>query len=217
MKRAIIFANGQMEALPPTLNEILVGSVIIAADGGTLHCKTLGITPDVIIGDFDSLATEDITSFRAAGVELIQYSSHKDETDLELALQLALDRNLTQVFILGAMGARWDMTIANLLLAAQDKFSAMDIRLLDGTQELSILCGEGQAAIEGRQGDSLSLIPIHGDAIGVSTYGLEYSLKDEKLYFGSPRGVSNVILDAGAQVSVRDGILLVCLIKSRDN
>jgi thiamine pyrophosphokinase len=217
MRRAIIFANGQMEALPPAISELFPGDVIIAANGGTLHCKKLGIMPEVIIGDFDSLATEDITSFRAAGVELIQYSSHKDETDLELALQLALDRNLNRVFILGAMGARWDMTIANVLLAAQDKFSAMDIRLLDGSQELSILRGEGKVDIQGRQGDSLSLIPIHGDAIGVSTYGLEYSLKDEKLYFGSPRGVSNVILADHAQLSIREGVLLVCLMKRQNN
>jgi thiamine pyrophosphokinase len=217
MKRAIIFANGQMEALPTDINVTRPGDVIIAADGGTLHCKILDIVPDIIIGDFDSLVAEEITTFRAAGVELIRYPTHKDETDLELALQLARDRDLTQVVILGAMGARWDMTIANLLLAAQDKFSTMDIRLLDGSQELSILRGEAKLDIEGRQGDSLSLIPILGDAIGVTTHGLEYSLKNERLYFGSPRGVSNIILAAYAQVSIREGILLVCLLKGQND
>ena len=209
MKRAIIFANGRMEAPPPIIKNINSSDLIIAADGGTHHCKSLGITPNVIIGDFDSLDPKDVTIYQQAGVEIIQYPAHKDETDLELALQLALKNEVTHVFIIGALGDRWDMTIANVLLAAHPEFSQLTIRLLDGSQELTILRGEGQIDIAGRPGSILSLIPIAGDAHGITTHGLEYPLNNETLYFGTSRGVSNVFLHAHAKVIIREGILLI--------
>jgi thiamine pyrophosphokinase len=214
MTRTIIFTNGQMESLPPPIHQILPSDIIIAADGGTRHCKTLGITPNIIIGDLDSLDKHDKAAYQAAGVEIIQHPSHKDETDLELALQLALERKFSPVFILAAMGARWDMTIANVMLVAQEEYSGANIRLLDGTQELGVLRGEATLQMDGRLGDTLSLMPINGNAVGVTTFGLEYPLKNETLYFGSPRGVSNVIVDAHAQVFIKSGMLLVCLLKS---
>jgi thiamine pyrophosphokinase len=211
MRRAIIFANGRMEAPPSIVKEINPSDLIIAVDGGTHHCKLLGITPNVIIGDFDSLEHEDVTTYQQAGVEIIQYPTHKNQTDLELALQLALKHRITQVFIVGALGNRWDMTIANVLLAARPDFYPLTIRILDASQELVILRGQGQIDITGRPGSIVSLIPIAGDAHGVTTQGLEYPLSDETLFFGTSRGVSNVFLHAHAKVVIRNGSLLICL------
>ena len=213
MIRTIIFANGKMESLPLLIPQIPSSDRIIAADGGARHCKSLSITPNIIIGDLDSLDPLDKASYQAAGVEIIQHPRHKDETDLELALQLAYDRRYSPVFIVAAMGARWDMTISNIMLLAQEKYSDMNIRLLDGTQELTILRGEATLEIDHRQGDTLSLLPINGDAAGITTLGLEYPLENEILYFGSPRGVSNVIVNPHAQILIKNGILLVCLLK----
>lgn len=211
MKQAIIFANGRMETPSQIVREINSSDLIIAVDGGTHHCKLLGITPNVIIGDFDSLDSKDITIYQQSGVEIIQYPTHKDETDLELALRLTLKRQITKVLIIGALGARWDMTVANLLLAAHPDFSPLTIRLLDGSQELAILRGEGQIDITGKPGSMISIIPIAGDAYGITTHGLEYQLNDETLYFGTSRGVSNVFLHTQARVFIREGILLICL------
>jgi thiamine pyrophosphokinase len=210
MKRAIIFANGRMEAPPSLIKDINSSDLIIAADGGTHHCKILGITPNVIIGDFDSLESKDVTIYRQAGVEIIQYPTHKDETDLELALHLTLKYKISQVFIVGALGARWDMTIANVLLAAQPVFAQLIIRLLDGSQELAVLHGDGQIDIDGKPGMSISLIPIAGDAEGITTHGLEYPLINETLYFGTTRGISNVFVQSHAKVILRKGCLLIC-------
>ena len=147
---------------------------------------------------------------KEAGVEIIQYPTHKDETDLELALQYASNHEITQVYIIGALGNRWDMTLANILLAVNIKFSQLSIRLLDGTDELAILRGEGQFEINGRSGDTLSLVPLGGDVCGITTHGLEYPLADETLYFGSSRGVSNIIISDQARVIIKQGILLLC-------
>lgn len=217
MPRAIIFANGRLEDPPPIVREISPSDLVIAADGGTLHCKLLGITPNVIIGDFDSLDSKDITMYQQAGVRFIQYPTHKDETDLELALQLTLKHKITNVFIIGALGARWDMTITNVLLAAQPAFSQLAISLLDGSQELVILRGKDQIDISGKPGSIISLIPIAGDAHGITTLGLEYPLNDETLYFGTSRGVSNVFLQNHAQVIIREGILLICFTNGEVN
>jgi thiamine pyrophosphokinase len=165
----------------------------------------------VIIGDFDSLGAADISSYQQAGIETIQYPTHKDETDLELALLYAINHEVTHVFIIGALGDRWDMTLANILLAVHIRFSQLSIRLLDGFDELAILRGEGQMDITDRPGDTLSLIPLCGDASGITTHGLVYPLTDETLYFGSSRGVSNIILSDQAQVIIKAGILLLCL------
>ncbi len=121
MKRAIIFANGRMESPPPITKSVLPSDLIIAADGGSLHCKTLGIIPNVIIGDFDSIGTKDISPYKEVGVEIVQHPTHKDETDLELALQYAVNHGVTKVHIIGALGNRWDMTLSNILLAVNIK------------------------------------------------------------------------------------------------
>ncbi len=217
MKRAFIFANGRMKSTPPVIQDICSSDLVIAADGGTHHCKTLGITPNLIIGDLDSLDEEAILAYRQAGVEIIRYPTRKDETDLELALQAAVQRSISEVYIIGGLGKRWDMTIANILLAAHRGYSKLSIRLLDGTQELVVMRDASQLDMDARQGNTVSLIPLDGDVIGVTTQGLEYPLNDETLYFGSPRGVSNVILDAHAQVRIREGTLLCCLLDGEEN
>ncbi len=213
MKRAIIFANGKMEIPPPIIGSILSSDLIIAADGGTQHCKSLKIAPNVIIGDFDSVVFADTSSYQQAGVEMIQYPTHKDETDLELALLYALNHEVTHVYIIGALGNRWDMTIANIMLGVHLSFSQLSIRLLDGLDELAILRGEGQTDINDRSGDTLSLIPVGGDARGIITHGLVYPLTDETLFFGSSRGVSNVIISDQARIFIKAGILLLCVSK----
>jgi len=212
MKRAIIFANGKMEEPPEIVIDRKSYDLIIAADGGTHHCRSLGITPNVIIGDFDSLDSNEVLTYQQAGVQLLKYPIHKDETDLELALQFAKKQEMSEVSIIGALGQRWDMTIANILLMAHPSYSRLKIRMFDGSQELFLLHGEDQIELLGQPGDQLSLIPLAGDAHGVTTLGLEYPLNDEILYFGSTRGVSNVFILDHAQIIVGDGILL-CILK----
>jgi thiamine pyrophosphokinase len=211
MKRAVIFANGRMEAPPPFIKDLHESDLIIAADGGTQHCKSLGITPNVIIGDLDSIDAKELAIYQKAGVKIIQHPSHKDETDLELALLLTVKYEILQVYVIGALGARWDMTIANVLLLANPKFSRLSIHLLDGSQELIILRGKHQLKIKGKPGALISLIPIMGDVLGITTQGLEYALNNETLYFGATRGVSNVFANDYAELTVTDGILLICL------
>jgi thiamine pyrophosphokinase len=216
MMQAVIIANGKMEK-PEFLSTYLNSSSwIIAADGGTYNCISLGLRPNVIIGDLDSLKDEELTSYREAGTEIIAYPKHKDETDLELALQYALKIGITDLLIIGGLGARWDMSIANIMVLAHPMYTDLNIRLLDGHQEIRLLKAGDRTIIHGQPGEAISLIPLAGDVLGISTRGLEYPLNNETLQFGSARGVSNVFILEQAEIFFSQG-LLCCITNRVDN
>jgi thiamine pyrophosphokinase len=182
--------------------------LIIAADGGARHCRLLGLSPDILIGDFDSLTEDEVQQFSATGAQVIHHPIRKDYTDLELALRHAHSLGIQEVTVLAALGARWDQTLANLLLPAAPDLKDLTIRLLDGSQEVVLLRGAGQIQLVGKPGDTVSLIPLGEHARGVTTQGLEYPLSDEPLFFGATRGLSNVMLESQATVSLAEGLLL---------
>jgi thiamine pyrophosphokinase len=214
--RAIVFANGLLDPTTDVHALLHPDDLILAADGGSQHCRELGIIPYAIIGDLDSLEPAIQEEFLAAGVKFHRYPTHKDYTDLELTLQYALAENADDIMIFGALGARWDQTMANLLLPAADEMRDAHIRLIDGNQEIMLLRGgspgSGTLTLVGQPGDTLSLIPLGGDAVGIVTEGLEYPLFGGTLYFGATRGISNVLLQEHAAVHLQSGLLLCVLI-----
>ena len=204
----IIFANGVLSQKP----QIHSNDLIIAADGGARHCLDLGLAPNVVIGDMDSLTPHDLRHLEDVGSELVNYPARKDHTDLELALAYAWDHGHQEVIVYAALGDRWDQTLANLLLPASSKFAAMQIRLIDGAQEIQLIRAGQELALSGAPGDIVSLVPLTGAASGITTTGLEYPLIDETLTFASTRGVSNVLIESSAAVSLKSGILLCSII-----
>ena len=210
--RAVIFANGLLGSLEAARQSILPGDILIAADGGARHCRSLGLTPDYLVGDFDSLTEAELDDLVRMGVTIYQHPARKDFTDLELALRHARDLGAEEILVLGGLGARWDQTLANLHLPAAEAFASVRIRLLDGPQEVFLLRRGETAEVTGSPGDTVSLIPIGGDAQGVTTSGLEYPLKGETLAFGATRGVSNVLLEESATVHLQGGLLLCVVI-----
>jgi thiamine pyrophosphokinase len=206
--RAIIFANGGFTRPP----QIEPGDLLIAADGGARHCLSLGLTPHLVVGDFDSLDQAQLAALEAAGVELARYPTHKDFTDLELALQHAVQRGADEILVIAALGGRWDQTLANVLLPASQQFCDLRIRLVDGEQEMSVIHGGQRHEIHGRAGDTVSLIPLNRDTNGITTEALEYPLVGESLHFGSTRGVSNALTAPSATVTLREGLLLCIVI-----
>ena len=211
MKRAVIFANGELNLSPELRNEIQADDLIIAADGGALHCRKLGIKPQVVIGDFDSLQDEDLNTLQAEGAQLLRFPTRKNETDLELAFQYARQRSCQEVLLIAALGERWDMSLANIFLTAHPAYQGMHVRLVDNHQELMLLHSGESLSLAGQLGDTLSLIPLSTRAQGITTQGLEYALANEDLEFGSPRGVSNVFTAESAIISLREG-LLICVV-----
>ena len=213
LKRTIIFANGLLA--DPALARAMIGPTdqLIAADGGLAHLLALGLHPHVLIGDLDSVEPQQASLVEASGTRVARFSPRKDQTDLELAVRLAIAEGAADILIFGALGARWDHTLANLLLLANPDFRSVRLRLVDGRQQIYVI--QGEAVIDGQPGDTVSLISLQGDASGVTTTGLDYPLQRGRLAFGSTLGVSNVLLGAKATVRVEEG-LVACIVIGRE-
>lgn len=207
--RVILFANGTLKDDEQVQEIIRSDDVILAADGGVHHCLRLNLVPEEVIGDLDSLEAEVTAELEAQGVALYRHPRRKDKTDLALALGRAMEHHPDVILIFGGLGARWDMSLSNLFLLAQSDFSLPSIQLLHSHQTISLLQAGGILNPKAQPGDTISLIPLCGDASGITTQGLEYPLDDGTLHFGSSRGVSNVIQAEGASIELKEGLLLV--------
>jgi len=212
MKRIVIIANGILAHPDAARAQARPADLIIAVDGGSLHARTLGIIPDVVVGDLDSMPAGEQERLAGLGVRFIIHPTQKDQTDLELALEVAAQEQPDEIAVLAALGERWDQTVANCLLLALPALRHLPVRLLDGPQELALV--QGEAVISGQPGDTLSLIPLLGDAQGVTLEGLFYPLHEGTLPFGSTLGISNVLTAPQARVRVREGLLLAVHIRN---
>jgi thiamine pyrophosphokinase len=204
--------------VPAALPDRLAGDhreqrpLIVAADGGALKAERLGLRPDIVVGDLDSLSTSEIERLRQAGIEVLAHPPAKDHSDLELAVREAIGRGASELVIAGALGGRrLDHALANTLLLALPELAAIDVVLIDGEATLRVIGsgGPGWLVLTGTAGDLVSLLPLSPDVQGVTTDGLLYPLADEALRQGSSRGLSNVMLTGRAQVSTRDGRLAI--------
>ena len=207
---AVLFANGVIENTERAREAAESADLVIAANGGARHCLRLGVMPEIVVGDLDSLADDDQRALEAAGTEFITHSQDKDQTDLELALLAAAARQADKITVLGAIGGRLDMTVANVLLLAHPDISEVQVELWHGDQTAWLIRPPG-GTIRGELGDTVSLIPLGGAARGVSNHDLRYSLEDDTLESGPAKGLSNVIAGPRPRIELRAGSLLVVL------
>jgi thiamine pyrophosphokinase len=189
------------------------GDRVIAADLGGAHALAWGWPIDLLVGDLDSLGPDARAALAARGVPTVTAPTAKDETDLELTLGYALAEDPEAIIICAALGGRTDHLLANVLLLARPDLAEHDVQIADGAETVRLLRGPGALALRGATGDIVSLLPLGGDAAGVVTDGLQYPLRDETLYLGHSRGVSNVFTAEEASVRLRDGSLLVVQVK----
>jgi thiamine pyrophosphokinase len=207
--RAIIIAAGRFPEGDEWRRWLRKGDVIIGADGGAAQAAAVGLLPDLIVGDMDSLPEEEQAALAARGCRFVVHPRAKDETDLELALTYATEMGCREIVILGALGGRLDHTVANVLLLASPGLVGIRVRIVDGDQEALLVRSGEVVTLEGQPGDLVSLLPLGGDVRGVTTTGLVWALEDEALRFGLSRGVSNEMTANAARIEVQDGSLLV--------
>jgi thiamine pyrophosphokinase len=202
---AIVIAGGD----PPTADEltaISTDTLVIAADSGIGPLHGIGRVPHAVVGDLDSADPVHVATARDAGARVERHPEDKDATDLELALGTARDAGADRVTVLGLGGGRLDHLLANLLLLAHPAWAdlVVDARTADAT--LTVV--RATRTLTGSVGGIVTLLPLGGPAIGITTEGLRWPLRDETLVPATTRGVSNEIETAPARVHVRDGVLL---------
>lgn len=198
---AAVFAGGDPPP-PEAARWIRSGSYVIAADSGLDHAHRLGFEADLLVGDLDSVSPD---AAGRHGGRLQRHPADKDHTDLELAMEAAV-RMGGPVMVVGGHGGRLDHLLANAHLLADHRWSAARVVWLAGEDLASVV--RRRASLHGRPGDPVSLVPIGGHAIGVTTEGLHWALRDDTLAAGSTRGVSNRFSGVTARLSVRHGVLV---------
>lgn len=198
---------------------------LICADGGARHLRRMGVKPDLLVGDLDSIKREDREWLERSGVPCRAYPVEKDETDSEIALAIALSDlpkpyEQHEIIVLAAFGDRPDHVLANQMLAARLAAEGWRLVLTDGVNTLFTLIGGQKLSLDlpvSQQSPLiLSAIPVNGPVSGL-TYGagLQYPLVDATLMNGSTRGVSNLVIGSPVEISLGDGVLLVIVTSDR--
>jgi len=204
----VFIVAGSPEARPPVGLAPAPADLVIAADRGGSHARAWGWPVHLLVGDLDSLSAADAAALAAEGAVTITAPAAKDETDLELAVMHARQRGAREIVICAALGGRADHMLANVLLLARPELAGLSVILADAEQTLRLVRGGQTLRLCAAVGDLLSLLPVGGDARGIVTEGLLYPLRDETLYLGQARGVSNVFQAPEARVSLEEGLLL---------
>lgn len=211
-KRAVIFANGELCDAKKISEQIVSSDFLIAVDGGHHHMNSLGLIPDLVIGDLDSIQKKELIQLQNSGVEILKFPSEKDETDLELALREATTRGYLNILIVAGLGGRLDQTLGNLSLLKANFLANSLIKLDDGYEEVWNLKKSTYPKglqINGEIGDVVSLLSFGSETKGINTEGLKYALARENLLLYQTRGVSNEMVESKAKVSLTDGELIV--------
>lgn len=206
--KVVVVASGELDARDAS--RLDGADLVIAADGGAESLDRLGRRPDLLVGDLDSTDAALVERLAEAGTRVDRHPTDKEASDTELALEAAIAAGASEVVLLGATGGdRLDHELANLLLLADPGREARNVRLVRGSSTVRVLHGATRLGLAGAPGDLVSLLPIGGDASGVTTDGLRWALSGETLRMGRSRGLSNEVTGPPASVSLERGTLLV--------
>jgi thiamine pyrophosphokinase len=184
------------------LGELVPPQLVVAADSGADVARSLGLLPDVIVGDFDSVTP----AGAATAAEHRRFPADKDATDLALALAEARDTGAESITVIGGSGGRLDHFLGNVAALAGDELAAVRVDALMGTARLWVV--RRRRTVSGRVGQIVTLLSHGGPATGVRTTGLRWALAGETLEAGSSRGVSNVLTAPEATVTLETGVIL---------
>lgn len=198
MRECVIFCAAECDGLARPIGP---ESFVIAADGGLRHTEKLGIAPEAVLGDFDSLG------FCPEGANV--FPVEKDDTDAMLAVRLGLDRGCGEFLLYGSLdGPRLDHTVANfqtLQFLAEHGAAGY----LIGNTTMVTVVKNGKITFPAGLSGTISVFCMGSDAVGVTEKGLFYGLENGTLSSGFPLGVSNHFTGEAAEISVKNGSLLV--------
>ena len=182
---------------------------IIAADGGYAFLDRIGIVPDVVIGDFDSLG------YIPTASKVIPYNKEKDDTDMMLAVRYGLETGYRRFIIFGGLGGRIDHSIANIQALSYICSQHAEGWLYDRNTSITVI-GPGTIEFDETQTGIVSVFALDREVYGVTEKGLKFSLQESTLTNNYPLGISNIFIGNKSSISVREGSLLIILTKETD-
>ena len=195
---------------PRALQHITPKTVVICADSGLDHALSLGLTPDVFLGDMDSVSSTGLRNSQQATWKVITYDPLKDQTDTELALQYASSQGYENITLLWGSGDRIDHVLGVLAaLSHQSLSSVQNLVAWIGTDRVEVMHGPRSYDDKVTTGSTVSLMPLGTSVDGVTTHGLQWNLHHEVLTSQSARGVSNIAQEATISVTIETGVLAI--------
>ena len=188
---------------------------ILAADSGMNALYAAAVTPDIIIGDFDSADKKILAFFQQnKEIDFCTLNPEKDDTDTEFAIRESIRRGADSITIIGGTGTRLDHVLGNISLLGIVLEEGVRMELLDAHNRICMIDHSVTLKKKEQYGNYLSLIPYNGNVTGVTLKGLKYPLHDYTMGGFNSLGISNEIVDDEASIELTSGQLLV--IESRD-
>ncbi|WP_028561146.1 thiamine diphosphokinase [Paenibacillus pinihumi] len=210
-KKIVIFTGGRLGHW--AMSCLAGASYIIGADSGALFLVRNGVTPDLSIGDFDSVTPAELEVIKSSSKQILTCDDFdKDYTDTELAFLKAAELNPSEIIIAGALGTRFDHSLANVHLLVQAAAAGINAAIADEYNEIRLVTDE--LAVSKGKYPTLSLLPLSEKVTGINLTGFRYPLHNAALEMGQSLGISNVVEAETGHISISGGKLLV--IQSRD-
>lgn len=209
-----IVANGPQENIPLLANFSEQIDLWIGADRGALTLINQGISPNIAVGDFDSLTPEELKLIKKASHIVKSYPVEKDKTDLELALDCAKTYKPNKITLFGVTGGRLDHTIVNIHLLLKLLEQNINGMIIDKQNVLGITLPGKHSVFTLADYPYISFLPLTKEVTGLTLDGFYYSLTDRTVSFGSSLCISNKLIKNKGTFLYKTGILLV--IRSRD-
>jgi thiamine pyrophosphokinase len=204
MDTILVFAGG--DHLDEDLaQEIPAADLVLAADGGYDAAVSLGYGVDVLVGDLDSISTDPVPGH----VIVERHPVDKDQTDLDLALELAMRDEPSRVVVVGGAGGRLDHELATALLLCDERWSEVEMDWVSSRGRAHVI--RRRRLVHGDVGATITLLAFGGPVTGLSTRGLAWELDNATFLPGSTWGVSNVMQSPIADIKIGSGCLLVLL------
>lgn len=206
IKRVLVVTGGSVLRTMPDLGRF---DLIVAADSGVDSAFALGLAPDVVIGDLDSVSDGGLRRVRESDIKVVTSPTDKDFTDTELAIRHAVETGCASVLVLSPGGGRLDHAHGVLTSLANPEFARLAIEAVIDTAHVTVLHGHASIHVPRRGSHLLALHAMNGTADGITTSGLRWNLSGESLQPWASRGVSNEMLADSAEIAVDRGAVIV--------
>jgi thiamine pyrophosphokinase len=203
--KSLVVTNGMIHSLKHLHKLCQIHQHIICADGAVRYLREIDVFPTVVVGDLDSIITEDLHWIHTKGIPVIQYDTRKDFTDTEIAVRYAMEKGAGSITMTGSFGSRMDHSLGNLYLLKFILDEGCEGLIDEAETEVRLI--SSRMTLSWIKGETVSFIPISEFVKGVTLKGFEYNLTYESIRMGSSRCLSNVVAEDFQEVDVEQGLL----------
>lgn len=208
---AAVIANGSMADYAHMGELLKKYDCIVCSDGGAGHAYRMNVVPNLMVGDFDSLDKNIMKYYMDSGVKVLKFSSEKDSTDTQLAIDEAARLGADTIDLFGATGTRLDHTMSNIYHLFYIRELGCRGNIID--EHNRIFLAEKENRLYGKKGQIVSLLSLTEDVKGITLEGFKYPLKDAVLRRGNSLCISNEMIRNEAFIYKDSGELLIILSK----